>query len=886
MRKTPLLILTAALLALTLFGFAGCDRTVDEPVLGAIPKSAPKKLTFFHTSDTHSKVIPFMGDPTANGTDRRMGMLRPDSNPYGGIARLATLLKWQRELSGANFYIDSGDIFQGHPIFNMFKGRVEALGMHYVGADVMAIGNHEFDNGTAKLVEQLEMVVDRPFFLLANYVFEDPSLEANQKLAELVRPYVILEKDGYRVGIIGMGDYESVTSLSIYGNSLGVMALDPVETINGLAAQLKPFVDLIVVDSHMGIDWDKDVFKKTRGVGLVFGGHSHVITNPPLQLINQEGKKVVVMHSGVDMKYLGRLDVIAQDYEIIDFEHRIFAIDSKCRRCVFESGEVVENLGKAYPETQDYRPCRILSPWDVNNKLSLYNVSTGGAVWFYGVAATSEQFSAASNLNGVFVNDRTVGPYAGIQVIWDKAESSSAVEGIIKKDSLLEITGTMDEYYGARQIRATKIKVLGGSETIPAVVIPDPASIANKGAKAEDYSGTLVEVRNVTVTDDALGHGNFAVSGGLVVAPKLASFQLPAAGKKYAALRGILTYAYGAFTLYPRGSYDMIEEGAADPLGAYSVPEEALALVSQSPSTTGICEEYIIPEDAELKNMLRPFKEALNVAQDTDKIIASSKTGFLRKEDANKKCANDEGCCLGQKCGDDGQCADSTGDSAYGGPCNGEGDCKTDETCDYDAGVCIKIIRGDSPLGNLISDSMRLFPRLSADFSITNSLGIRTDFPGGDLTVGKLYEVFPFENSLALVFLSGIETQQLFDFVAKKSGERGCANQVQFSGVQVVIDCEKRLAKEIVVGDKLENVGKPGFAGTVVVHNYKLVAPFVTFVVATNDYMAGGGSGFNVFRYNTTQFNTMISLRDVLVDYLSREKIDRCLIDYRAKMKQ
>ena len=292
------------------------------------------------------------------------------------------------------------------------------------------------------------------------------------------------------------------------------------------------------------------------------------------------------------------------------------------------------------------------------------------------------------------------------------------------------------------------------------------------------------------------------------------------------------------------------------------------------------CSEYCLPNDPGVDNMLRPFDQALSIAQDMNRSIGSSSTGFLRKETAILNCSDDESCCNNQVC-TDGICedldpeADANGGQELGLACTSEADCRGDETCRHDdgqAGTCTRINRGDSALGNLLTDAMRLYPRLSADFSITNSLGIRTDFPPGDLNMGKMYEVFPFENSLALVYLSGLEVQELFDFVARKSGARGCSNQVQVSGIDVVIDCGKRKVKEAVIGD------------TVVVENYRLVAPFATFVVATNDYMAGGGSGFNTFRYNTTQFDTKISLRDILNDFMAKNKIDKCTVDYRAKM--
>jgi hypothetical protein len=53
------------------------------------------------------------------------------------------------------------------------------------------------------------------------------------------------------------------------------------------------------------------------------------------------------------------------------------------------------------------------------------------------------------------------------------------------------------------------------------------------------------------------------------------------------------------------------------------------------------------------------------------------------------------------------------------------------------------------------------------------------------------------------------------------------------------------------------------------------VNPYAEYKVAVNDYIANGGSGFNVLQRNTTKFNTGISLRDSLIDYI-RSLPNRC----------
>src|SRR5690348_3220920 len=103
--------------------------------------------------------------------------------------------------------------------------------------------------------------------------------------------------------------------------------------------------------------------------------------------------------------------------------------------------------------------------------------------------------------------------------------------------------------------------------------------------------------------------------------------------------------------------------------------------------------------------------------------------------------------------------------------------------------ICSDPDGGDSQLGNLVATSMRLRKRVEADFALTNSLGIRADFESGPLNLEQMYNVFPFDNTITTMFLSGNETQQMLDFVAARSSERGCRSQAQVSGIYFDLVC-------------------------------------------------------------------------------------------------
>jgi 5'-nucleotidase len=96
---------------------------------------------------------------------------------------------------------------------------------------------------------------------------------------------------------------------------------------------------------------------------------------------------------------------------------------------------------------------------------------------------------------------------------------------------------------------------------------------------------------------------------------------------------------------------------------------------------------------------------------------------------------------------------------------------------------------GDAPLGNLVATAMWLRNGVQTDFSLTNTSGIRTDLDPGPVTIEEMFNIFPFNNAITKMQLSGLEVEELFDFVARRSLGRGCVSQAQIAGARVRLNC-------------------------------------------------------------------------------------------------
>ena len=267
-----------------------CTSTVDG---GAIEHPCPDpskpcdvSLTILHTSDIHSRLFPYEQIITQVDATLGLGELNTVAN-IGGVARMSYVLQRERARAGRSIHVDSGDVFQGAPIFNYFKGEPEVRAMNALECDAMVIGNHEFDSGAQNVATQFGRWAN--FGLVsANYKFDNTSNDGptatNARLGSVARPFRIINSGGLKIAIIGMANLDTLSSLYDQPNRLGITPLNTVEVVQFYVDLLRPYVDLIGAVSHLGLQNDQKAIRGTTGLDFIMGGHNHVVINPPQEI--------------------------------------------------------------------------------------------------------------------------------------------------------------------------------------------------------------------------------------------------------------------------------------------------------------------------------------------------------------------------------------------------------------------------------------------------------------------------------------------------------------------------------------------------------------------------------------------------------------------------
>lgn len=292
---------TAIVLALFIVVLSSTNNIYAE-----VEDSEVVHITILGTSDTHSNLYGFTYEDDVETKNN-------------GMARISTYLKEIRAKNPNTILIDNGDTYQGtiladaiynknfdviHPVSKVFN---------YMEYDAVVLGNHEFNFGmdfVDKITGELKMPV-----LAANAVYKDSR--------ELAKPYTILEKDGVKIGIIGLTNPNAPRWDGEKVDSVEFSSITDAGKKYAKTLKEDEEVDLLIVSAHVGMipEYDEEngsdgaekLLQEVPEIDALLLGHYHttsaekvgntLVGSPrnngrdvvqfDLELIKKDGKYVV-----------------------------------------------------------------------------------------------------------------------------------------------------------------------------------------------------------------------------------------------------------------------------------------------------------------------------------------------------------------------------------------------------------------------------------------------------------------------------------------------------------------------------------------------------------------------------------------------------------------
>ena len=241
------------------------------------------EFVILFTNDFHSQIEPLSKEETYNA-DR------------GGIKRVKALVDSVRAAEKTVYLVDAGDFVQGTYYFSLLNGAVEMDIIDELGYDVRTLGNHEFDKKMTCLNDMLTW--SKAPVVASNYDFTKTSL------ATRIEPSMIIEKNGLKVGFIGLN--VKLDNLVAPSSREGVEWQNAINVADNLAQDLRNRgADMVIALSHLGYEknstevyYDRGIALNTRNIDMIIGGHSHTFLNYADYVKNKDNESVPVVQTG------------------------------------------------------------------------------------------------------------------------------------------------------------------------------------------------------------------------------------------------------------------------------------------------------------------------------------------------------------------------------------------------------------------------------------------------------------------------------------------------------------------------------------------------------------------------------------------------------------
>lgn len=163
----------------------------------------------------------------------------------------------------------------------------------------------------------------------------------------------------------------------------------------------------------------------------------------------------------------------------------------------------------------------------------------------------------------------------------------------------------------------------------------------------------------------------------------------------------------------------------------------------------------------------------------------------------------------------------------------------------------IEAEKPEGTLNNLVADAVFQIGKIhykpadgkNIDFCLLNYGGLRKSLPKGNIMIGNVFELMPFDNQLCVITLKGTQVLQLFDFLAKNIEGHPIAN------CRLIADNNQ--ATQITIGGVALDSTK-------------------TYKVVTNDYLSTGNDGMYFFKQALKVETIDYLIRDAILDYLRK----------------
>ena len=287
-----------------------------------IPNSNATTIQILHTNDLHAS-LDTAGYPTDTKEER------------GGWAQLKALmdkLTTDAAKDGIETVrLDAGDFSEGTLNYFPEYGTLVFNAFHELKYDAAVFGNHDWLMGA----DSLDIAYGKskfPFPILSANVQIKSGME---NLKDTIVPHKQISRGGIKIGVFGLSTsenfYKWIPNVDSKKNDVKILKYTKCnyKLVKKEIALLKEDNDVVIALTHIGVDEDQKLAKKTSGIDLIIGGHSHTILKTATLVKDKDGNEVPIVQTGANGNYVGRilLEVepgkrpVVKKYELVPVLH-------------------------------------------------------------------------------------------------------------------------------------------------------------------------------------------------------------------------------------------------------------------------------------------------------------------------------------------------------------------------------------------------------------------------------------------------------------------------------------------------------------------------------------------------------------------------------------
>jgi len=234
------------------------------------------------------------------------GAIEPSSNNLG-LAYIGNFIE-KRRLENPNLILlGGGDMLQGSALSNYYEGKSTLKLMDMMGFDAMVLGNHEFDWGLETVTNEFDPQTGSVSFpLLAINVRE----KATNQLPNNVKPYTMIEKNGLKVGVIGVIG-ENIENTIAYSRVKDYEFISSLMLVRDAARQLRSegahYITVVIHDQDSALNSAIAQLVGDEKVDAIFNAHFHWLMRETLY-------NKPILQSGYNGSHVGYMKLVSDGY--------------------------------------------------------------------------------------------------------------------------------------------------------------------------------------------------------------------------------------------------------------------------------------------------------------------------------------------------------------------------------------------------------------------------------------------------------------------------------------------------------------------------------------------------------------------------------------------